>query len=57
MNDKARLHQMILDTIVTDDAVREMARTVLSEKEVYGDGHGIPTIEDIIELLISKIPK
>ena len=55
MTTKEMLFQLISDVLETDIAIREMARTVLSEEEVYGDDYGVPALEDIVELLVDKI--
>lgn len=39
----------------TDTAVRKSARKVLSEFEVEGDSYGVPTIADIVDILVAKI--
>lgn len=39
----------------TDTTVRRNAIRVLKESEVDGDSMGVPTIEDIVEKLVSKI--
>lgn len=49
------LQLALLDFAETDTFVRKEALKVLTEKQVNGDSYGIPGIEDIVSLLVSKI--
>jgi hypothetical protein len=40
-----------------EEEARKIARQVLGETECYGDIYGVPTIGDIIEILVNKIKK
>jgi len=46
---------LLKDTADEDTEIRNMARVVLSEYEVYGDNYGVPNIADVVELLMKKI--
>jgi len=51
------LEQLNVDSCETDLNVRKLAAQVLSDFQVHGDSYGVPTLEDITELLINKILK
>lgn len=38
-----------------DTAFRTIAKRVLSESEVEGDGSGVPCLEEVVELLVKRI--
>lgn len=43
------------DWAETDSSIRNLAVRVLTDFEVNGDSYGVPTVEDIVELLVKRI--
>ncbi len=39
----------------TDTYVRDRVKNILTDFEINGDSHGVPAIEDIVDLLCEKI--
>jgi hypothetical protein len=39
----------------TDTYIRDRVKGILTDFEINGDSHGVPTIEDIVDLLCKKI--
>lgn len=54
---EARYVQELRDQSSDEIEICIMAKTVLSEEQVYGDSNGVPTIVDIVEMLVKKITK
>lgn len=50
-----RLRENAKDWAITDASIRNTAMRVLSDFEVRGDSHGVPPVEDIVELLVDRI--
>ena len=44
---------LLIDNVETDTAIRDMCREVLTDKQIDGDSLGVPTLEDIVEMLIT----
>lgn len=53
-----KLYILLLEDSVDDDTkIRQLAAEVLTDFEINGDSYGVPTIVDIVELLVKKIKK
>jgi len=51
-----RKYQLLLrDQADTDTTIRQLAKKVLSEKEVDGDSYCVPSVEDIVRTLVDAI--
>lgn len=50
-------HRFMLDTAETDTFIRAEAKKVLDNSLVDGDNWGVPSIENIVEILVSEIIK
>jgi len=46
---------LLKDTCNTDTYIRERVKGILTDFEINGDSYGVPTIEDIVDLLCEKI--
>jgi hypothetical protein len=46
---------LLQDTSDTDTYIRERVKGILTDFEINGDSYGVPTIEDIVDLLCEKI--
>lgn len=57
MNDSEKLKILLKDTTDAEKYIRNKASIVLSAQEVYGDEYFVPSIEDIVDLLIGKIKR
>jgi hypothetical protein len=42
-------------TAQTDTYIRERVKNILTDFEINGDSYGVPTVEDIVDLLCEKI--
>jgi hypothetical protein len=42
-------------TAQTDTYIRERVKNILTDFEINGDSYGVPTIEDIVDMLCEKI--
>jgi hypothetical protein len=51
--DKA-LEQLTKDHCAEDAEIRKLAKTVLSEQEVDGDTEGVPSVVDIVEMMVKE---
>jgi hypothetical protein len=49
------LRQLIKFQCADEIEICKLCESVLSKKEIYGDSYGVPTIVDIVELLIAEI--
>jgi len=47
--------QLLVDSSDTDTYIRERVKGILTDFEINGDSYGVPTIEDIVDLLCEKI--
>lgn len=50
-----RLKNAVNDACEEDDLVRSLAKTVLHPSHVDGDSYCVPTVGDIVELLVKYI--
>ena len=49
------LRHLLQDTSDTDTYIRERVKGILTDFEINGDSYGVPTIDDIVDLLCKKI--
>ena len=47
--------RVIKNMCENEDEARKIAKKVLTEHEVEGDSYGVPTIQEVVELLVNKI--
>ena len=47
--------QLLVDSSDTDTYIRERVKGILTDFEINGDSYGVPSIEDIVDLLCEKI--
>jgi len=50
-------HDELVDNQRIDSNIRAAAKTVLLNSEVYGSPFGVPPLEEVVNLLVSKIKK
>jgi hypothetical protein len=47
--------QLLVDSSDTDTYIRDRVKGILTDFEINGDSYGVPSIEDIVNLLCEKI--
>ena len=47
--------RVIKNMCENEDEARKIAKEVLTEHEVEGDSYGVPTIQEVVGLLVNKI--
>ena len=55
MTSEEKFKLLLQDTSDTDTYIRERVKGILTDFEINGDSYGVPTIEDIVDLLCEKI--
>lgn len=55
MTSEEKIKLLLQDTSDTDTYIRNRVKGILTDFEINGDSYGVPTIEDIVDLLCEKI--
>ena len=55
MTSEEKIKLLLQDTSDTDTYIRNRVKGILTDFEINGDSYGVPTIEDIVDLLCKKI--